>query len=113
MFSDMSPQARIGLAGLTLAIMFALFPPWVETRVYGSTKYENAWGHRLIFSPPQLTSSKGWVHLYRIDYSRLFLTWFIVGATTGAVAFVFRERPSLPRLGGAAPAASQGRAHSR
>ena len=81
--SVVAKNRNVLLAGLIVAALMAMFPPWTYTYVPESTHvtrhgYAPLWSS----SEPDVTWSPS------VDFSRLALQWVIVGAAVGGVVLL-------------------------
>ena len=96
----MNPKQRVVLLfGIVIFAIMGLFPPW--TVVFKDDGLGRA--HAFLFSPPTENSFGGrYIKSTSIDFVLLLFQWFVVGATTAGLWWVFRGpvRPAQPSEGG-------------
>jgi|WetSurMetagenome_2_1015567.scaffolds.fasta_scaffold1208274_1 hypothetical protein len=72
---------------VVVIVLTGLFPPWVQTFKKDGMYSEKSLGYFIIISPPHPESTFRALGI-KIDFSRLFLQWFLIGLI-GASAIVF------------------------
>jgi len=85
-------QKKVILVAVAVIILMSLFPPWVHitySRV-GPLSYPRGYG--FVFLPPATTKAYTSYDSPGIDFSRLFLQWFIVALAAGGLVFMFKDR---------------------
>lgn len=98
-------QMKVFWAGIVLAVLMTLVPPWKYTYyVPGKVQIEKAGPYGFVFSPPGIPvtsrysygeafegyARRGWA--VQVDWQRLFLPLGAVGMLTFALTLTFRAR---------------------
>lgn len=93
-----SKQRIVILAGMVVAVLIGLFPPWdyvydyTRMGIFGIARIEPA-GYHLIFLPPNPPVS----YSAKLSIARLLIQWVILGIAVTGTFFLFRDRSSIAR----------------
>jgi len=83
-------QKVVGV-GLIVFVLMSLFPPWTYTFDRQSTYSEKPAGYAFILkSPPPERNS--YYHGIRIDTTRLFIQWIVLGVIIGGLVILTKEK---------------------
>lgn len=87
-------QRNVVAAGLVLAALVGLFPPWESRRPFapGASLVRHI-GHSALFSPPHIDTITNGTTSVAVDTQRLVAYWAVLLLVTGAVAVLSGRHP--------------------
>ncbi len=84
-------QRQIIIAGLVVATLMGLFPPWTATFKAKNIYSEKPAEYGLIFAPPA-KGEKSFAHGLYLDITRLSIQWVVVLLVTGLGVILTAKR---------------------
>ena len=83
-------QKKILIAGIVIIFLMGLFPPWLYTFKRNSIYSERTAGYSFIMDSPT-PKLKSIANGIKLDFSKLFLQWFLVVIATGLGIYLSKK----------------------